>query len=237
MAKSRRDFEVVPGPFHSGVRVGGRNWACISQSTRWTSLGRIRWRWLLWQQGGRAGRQNWLLGPGGWLNLWSCSLSGEPSSSSQSHPKRRGGTKVNHTEHQTDVRGTASKSTFTFSCRFSSASLSISACCLLHFSRSFFNSPSSSGAETGAGAAEASAFVEFMAEECNAAALVASASFCSTGEKKTLCECQDGLAAWPRCWITAAASETTRTRTPYHCKLHLIKTSYLKILHKTMAQD
>lgn len=33
----RRDFEVVPGLFHSGVRVGvgvGAQLACISQSTR-----------------------------------------------------------------------------------------------------------------------------------------------------------------------------------------------------------
>lgn len=73
----------------------------------------------------------------------------------------------------------------TLICRFSSAILSISACCLLHFSSSFFSSPSSgeaeAEAEADAAAAEASAFVELMAEECSAAALVASASFCRRG--------------------------------------------------------
>ena len=50
--------------------------ACISQSTRWTSQGRIQWKWLLWRRGGRAGRRRWLPGRGGWLNSMSCGLSG-----------------------------------------------------------------------------------------------------------------------------------------------------------------
>lgn len=73
---------------------------------------------------------------------------------------------------------------FTFNCRFSSASFSSSACCLLHFSRTFFNSASSWEAEPGAEVAVGSAFVEFRAEECNAGALLASTSFCSTEENK-----------------------------------------------------
>lgn len=64
----------------------------------------------------------------------------------------------------------------TFNCRFSSASLFISDCSLLHFSSTFFISVSSSEAETGTEAADESAFAEFI----TGAALVASTSFCPT---------------------------------------------------------
>lgn len=64
----------------------------------------------------------------------------------------------------------------TFSCRFSSASLLISACSLLHLSCTFFTSVSSSEALAGTVDAVESAFAEFIM----GAALVASTSFCPT---------------------------------------------------------
>lgn len=66
--------------------------------------------------------------------------------------------------------------------------MSSSACCRLHFSSTFFSSASSSEAKP---VAEESPFVEFIDEECNAAALVASTSFCSTEGNKPRCETQD----------------------------------------------
>jgi len=49
------------------------------QFTRWTSLGRIRWRWQLWRRGGRAARWCWFLGRGRW-SLMSRGPSGQPFS-------------------------------------------------------------------------------------------------------------------------------------------------------------
>lgn len=60
--------------------VGGHGWHAFPpphRPTRWTSPGRSRWRWLLWQRGGRAGRRCWLLGPGGCWSSRSCGRSEE----------------------------------------------------------------------------------------------------------------------------------------------------------------